>query len=86
MLKSVANFKKLSQRVGYDRDRMLSEMIDTYQRLIEMETKQRILQHSASDLVIAKQILEQIQDKGRRKMSEELLKARESELAALGLG
>jgi hypothetical protein len=60
-------------------------MIDTYQRLIFIETQHNILQHAASDLAIAKQLLEQIQDKGRQKTLGELLKARESELAALGL-
>jgi hypothetical protein len=85
MLKSVAIFKELSQRVGYGREEMISEMIDTYQRLIFIETQHNILQHAASDLAIAKQLLEQIQDKGRQKTLGELLKARESELAALGL-
>jgi hypothetical protein len=85
MLKSVAVFKKLSQRVGYEREQMIFEMIDTYQRLIVIETQQKILQHAASDLAIAEQLLEQIQDKGRQKTLEELLKARKSELAALGL-
>jgi hypothetical protein len=60
-------------------------MIDTYQRLISIETQQKILHHAASDLAIAEQLLEQIQGKGRREWAGELLKARESELAALGL-
>ena len=64
---------------------MILEMIDTYQRLISIETQQKILQHAASDFDIAEQLLEQIQNKGRREMLGELLKARESELAALGL-
>ena len=85
MLKSIAIFKKLSQRAGYEREQMIFEMIDTYQRLIRIETQQKILEHAASDLAIAKQLLEQIQDKGRREILGELLKARESELAALGL-
>jgi hypothetical protein len=85
MLKSVAVFKRLSQRVGYEREQMIFEMIDTYLRLIRIETQQKILQHAASDLAIAEQLLEQIQDKGRRETLGELLKARESELAALGL-
>jgi hypothetical protein len=85
MLKSAAVFRKLSQRRWYDREQMICEMIDTYQRLISIETQQKILQHAASDLAIAEQLLEQIQGKGRREWAGELLKARESELAALGL-
>jgi tetratricopeptide (TPR) repeat protein len=85
MLKSVAIFRKLSQRRGYDREQMICEMIDTYQRLISIEAQQKILQHAASDLAIAEQLLEQIQGKGRREWAGDVLKARESELAALGL-
>jgi tetratricopeptide (TPR) repeat protein len=85
MLKSVAIFEKLSQRVGYERERMIYEMIDSYQRLIRIETQHRILQHAASDYAVAEQLLEQLQDKDRRERAGELLKARESELAALGL-
>jgi tetratricopeptide (TPR) repeat protein len=85
MLKSVAIFEKLSQRVGYEREQMISEIIDTYQRLIRIETQHEILQHATSDLAIAEKWLEQVQDKGRRKTLGEVLKARESELAGLGL-
>jgi hypothetical protein len=85
MLKSVAVFKKLSRRAGYGREEMIFEMIDTYQRLISIEAQQKILQHAGSDFAIAEQLLEQIQDKGRRETLGELLKARQSELAALGL-
>jgi hypothetical protein len=83
MLKSVAIFEKLSQRVGYEREQMISEMIDTYQRLIRIETQHEILQHAASDLAIAEKWFGQVQDKGRRKALGEVLKARE--LVALGL-
>ena len=85
MLKSIAAFKKLSQRAGYGREVMIFEMIDTYQRLIRIETQQKILQHAESDLAIAEQLLEQIQDKERRETAGELLKRCGSELAALGL-
>ena len=85
MLQSVTIFKKLSERVGYERERMIYEMADTYQRLIYIETQHKIYQHAASDFAIAEQLLEQIQDKGRRKTMEEYLKARKSELAALDL-
>ena len=85
MLQSVAIFEKLSERVGYDRELMIYEMIDTYQRLIYIETQQKISQHAASNLAIAKRLFEQIQDKGRQETMGELLKARESELAALNL-
>ena len=83
MLQSVAIFEQLSIRVGYDRELMIYEMIDTYQRLIYIETQQKISQHAASDLAIAKQLFEQIQDKGRRETMGEHLKARESELIAM---
>jgi hypothetical protein len=82
MLQSVAIFKKLSERVGYHQDLMIFEMADTYQRLIYIETQQKISQHAASDLAIAKQLFEQIQNKERRVTMGEYLKARESELAA----
>jgi hypothetical protein len=85
MLKSVAIFEKLSQQVGYEREAMIFDMTDTYLRLIHIETQHKILQHAASDLAEAKKRLDQIQDKGRRESLGELLKARESELAALGL-
>jgi hypothetical protein len=85
MLQSVAIFEKLSQRVGYERERMIYEMIDCYQRLIQIETRHKILQHAASDHAIAEQLLEQIQDKGRRETMGELLEALKSEMAALGL-
>jgi hypothetical protein len=85
MLQSVTIFKKLSERVGYERKRMIYEMADTYQRLIYIETQHKIYQHAASDFAIAEQLLEQIQDKGRRKTMKEYLKARKSELAALDL-
>ncbi len=85
MLKSVAIFQKLSQRAGYEREGMIYEMIDTYQRLIRIETQHSIMKHAASDLADAEQLFEQIQDKGRREILGELLKARESDLAALGL-
>ena len=83
MLQSVAVFEGLSVRVGYDRELMVYEMIDTYQRLIYIETQQKLSQHAASDLAIAKQLFEQIQDKGRRETMGEHLKARESELIAM---
>jgi hypothetical protein len=83
MLQSVAIYKKLSQRAGYERQRMIYDMIDTYQRLIGIEIHNGILQYAASDYAFAKQLLEQVQ--GRRESAEELLKVRESELAALGV-
>jgi hypothetical protein len=85
MLKSVAIFQKLSQRAGYEREGMIYEMIDTYHRLIRIEIQHSMMEHAASDLADAEQLFEQIQDKGRREILGELLKARESDLAALGL-
>jgi hypothetical protein len=85
MLKSVAIYEQLSQRVGYDKEHIIGDITDTYLRLIHIETQHKILQHAASDLAEAKKRLEQIQDKGRRESLGELLKARESELAALAL-